>query len=145
MAHVANHTNPSDPGLQDFGALSLRSDHASGYIRVDWYTPDALPNWGDGRLTLLGTDGYIELRKYVDVGGRTGTDHLVLVNGTRCENIDASGAGLPYFERLIHDITHRTETAMTQASTSSTASCKAAYATRKTTTAPMFIPKAMTG
>ncbi|MEO0502573.1 MAG: Gfo/Idh/MocA family oxidoreductase, partial [Pseudomonadota bacterium] len=115
MAHVANHTNPSDPGLQDFGELSLRSDHASGYIRVDWYTPDALPNWGDGRLTLLGTEGYIELRKYVDVGGRTGTDHLVLVNGTRCENIDASGAGLPYFERLIHDIAHRTETAMTQA------------------------------
>ncbi|WP_415919075.1 Gfo/Idh/MocA family protein [Tateyamaria sp. SN6-1] len=114
MAHVANHTNRDDPGLQDFGELSLRSDHASGYIRVDWYTPDALPNWGDGRLTLLGTDGYIELRKYVDVGGRAGADHLVLVNGTRCENIDARGAGLPYFARLAHDIAHRTETAMTQ-------------------------------
>ena len=114
MAHVANHTNPSDPGLQDFGEVSLRSDTASGYIRVDWYTPDALPNWGDGRLTLLGTDGYIELRKYVDVGGRAGTDHLVLVNGTRCESIDARAAGLPYFERLAHDIAHRTETAMTQ-------------------------------
>lgn len=115
MAHVANHANRDDPGLQDFGELSLRSDHASGYIRVDWYTPDALPNWGDGRLTLLGTDGYIELRKYVDVGGRAGADHLVLVNGTRCENIDARGAGLPYFARLAHDIAHRTETAMTQA------------------------------
>lgn len=115
MAHVANHTNPSDPGLQDFGEIALRSDLGSGYIRVDWYTPDALPNWGDGRLTLLGTEGYIELRKYVDVGGRDGTDHLVLVNGTRCENIDARDAGLPYFERLVHDIAHRTETAMTQA------------------------------
>ncbi|WP_299685155.1 Gfo/Idh/MocA family oxidoreductase [uncultured Tateyamaria sp.] len=115
MAHIANHANPADPGLQDFGEVSLRSDRGSGYIRVDWYTPDALPNWGDGRLTLLGTDGYIELRKYVDVGGRAGTDHLVLVNGTRCENIDARDAGLPYFERLVRDIAHRTETAMTQA------------------------------
>lgn len=115
MAHVANHANPDDPGLQDFGEVALRSDHASGYIRVDWYTPDALPNWGDGRLTLLGTEGYIELRKYVDVNGREGTDHLVLVNRNRCETIDARDAGLPYFERLAHDIAHRTETAMTQA------------------------------
>ncbi|WP_420013062.1 Gfo/Idh/MocA family protein [Tateyamaria sp.] len=114
MAHVANHANPSDPGLQDFGEIALRSDTASGYIRVDWYTPEALPNWGDGRLTLLGTDGYIELRKYVDVGGRAGTDHLVLVNGSRCETIDARDAGLPYFDRLAHDIAHRTETAMRQ-------------------------------
>ena len=115
MAHVANHANPGDPGLQDFGEVALRSATASGYIRVDWYTPDALPNWGDGRLTLLGTEGYIELRKYVDVGGRDGADSLILVNGSRCETMDARDAGLPYFERLAHDIAHRTETAMTQA------------------------------
>ncbi|MGX9357424.1 Gfo/Idh/MocA family protein [Roseobacteraceae bacterium S113] len=114
MAHVANHANPSDPGLQDFGELSLRSAQGSGYIRVDWYTPDALPNWGDGRLTLLGTEGYIELRKYVDVAGRDGTDTLILANGTRCEAIDAREAGLPYFDRLAADIADRTETAMTQ-------------------------------
>lgn len=113
-AFIANYANPSDPGLQDFGEFSLRSAKASGYVRVDWYTPDALPTWGDGRLTILGTDGYIELRKYVDVGGSAGTDHLVLVNETTCEKIDASDAGLPYFERLAFDIEHRTETAMTQ-------------------------------
>ena len=113
-AHVANHANPATPTMQDFGELGLRSDHASGYIRVDWYTPDALPNWGDGRLTLLGTDGYIELRKYVDVGGSAGTDHLILVNGTTCEKIDASDAGLPYFQRLANDIRDRTDTAMPQ-------------------------------
>lgn len=112
-AFVANHANPQDVGLQDFGELSLRSAQATGYIRVDWYTPDGLPTWGDGRLTILGTEGYIELRKYVDVGGAAGTDHLVLVNGDRCEKIDASDAGLPYFERLAYDIEHRTETAMT--------------------------------
>ncbi len=113
-AMVANYANPADPGLQDFGEISLRSAHASGTIRVDWYTPDALPTWGDGRLTILGTEGYIELRKYVDVAGSEGTDHLILVNGTTCEKIDAQDAGLPYFQRLADDIAHRTETAMTQ-------------------------------
>lgn len=114
LASVANYANPDDPGLQDFGEIALRSPQGHGYIRVDWYTPDALPTWGDGRLTILGTEGYIELRKYVDVG-HAGTDHLILVNATRCERIDASAAGLPYFARLIADIRDRSETAMPQA------------------------------
>ncbi|MDG1239721.1 MAG: Gfo/Idh/MocA family oxidoreductase [Planktomarina sp.] len=113
-AFTANYANPDDPELQDFGEINLRSDRGTGYIRVDWFTPDALPNWGDGRLTILGTQGYIELRKYVDVGGQKGTDHVILVNGDRCEKIDASGAGRPYFARLAHDIEHRSETAMRQ-------------------------------
>ncbi|MCV3270274.1 Gfo/Idh/MocA family protein [Roseobacter sinensis] len=113
-AMVANHANPKDPGLQDFGEIGLRSAQASGTIRVDWYTPDALPTWGDGRLTILGTEGYIELRKYVDVGGAESTDHLILVNGKTCQKVDARDAGLPYFRRLSDDIAHRTETAMTQ-------------------------------
>ena len=114
LASVANYANSDDPGLQDFGEIALRSPHGHGYIRLDWYTPDALPTWGDGRLTILGTEGYIELRKYVDVGSE-GTDHLVLVNGDRCEKIDASGAGMPFFGRLMDDIRNRRETAMTQA------------------------------
>lgn len=111
---VGNFANPDDPGLQDFGEILLRSEKGQGYIRVDWYTPDGLPNWGDGRLTILGTEGYIELRKYVDVAGREGTDHLFLVNGDTCEYIDASQAPLPYFERLMNDVNQRTQTAMTQ-------------------------------
>ena len=114
VASVANIAHPDDPGLQDFGEIALSAPEGRGYIRVDWFTPDALPTWGDGRLTILGTEGYIELRKYVDVGGRPGTDHLVLVNGDRCEMIDASDAGLPYFARIIADIRDRTETAMPQ-------------------------------
>ena len=114
-ATVANHANPETPGLQDFGEIVLRSDKGHGYIRVDWYTPDALPTWGDGRLTILGTEGYIELRKYVDVGGTEGTDHLILVNGSRCEKIQCADAGLPYFARLMTDIRERRETAMPQA------------------------------
>jgi len=111
---VGNFANPKDSGLQDFGEILLRSDNGQGYIRVDWYTPDALPNWGDGRLTILGTEGYIELRKYVDVAGRPGTDHVYLVNGESYEYIDASKDKLPYFECLRNDILHRTATAMPQ-------------------------------
>ena len=112
---VGNFANPDDPGLEDFGEMLLRSQSGQGYIRVDWYTPDGLPTWGDGRLTILGTEGYIELRKYVDIAGRPGTNHLFLVNRDRCEHIDANGAGLPYFQNLANDIRDRTETAMQQA------------------------------
>ena len=115
LATARNLANPDDPGLQDFGEIALRSDRGHGYVRVDWFTPDALPTWGDGRLTILGTEGYIELRKYVDVGGAEGTDHLILVNGDRCEKIVCAEAGLPYFARLAVDIRDRTETAMPQA------------------------------
>ncbi|WP_420860377.1 Gfo/Idh/MocA family protein [Algirhabdus cladophorae] len=114
LASVGNFANPSDTGLQDFGQIVLQSPQGHGYIRVDWYTPDALPTWGDGRLTLLGTEGTIELRKYVDIGGAAGGDHVFLVNGSRCERIDASGAGLPYFAALAADVRDRTETAMPQ-------------------------------
>ena len=94
--------------------MTLQAGKAHGYVRLDWYTPDALPTWGDGRLFILGTKGSIELRKYVDLGGAEGTDHLLLVNDSRCERIDASGAGLPFFARLLDDIRNRTETAMPQ-------------------------------
>ncbi len=117
LSSVGNFANPGDPELQDFGQIALRakgSAPAEGYIRVDWYTPDALPTWGDGRLFILGTGGSLELRKYVDPGGRAGGNHLFLVNNERCEHIDASGAGLPYFSRLANDIADRTETAMRQ-------------------------------
>lgn len=115
LATAGNFANAGDAGLQDFGQIALQSDQGHGYIRVDWYTPDALPTWGDGRLTILGTHGTIELRKYVDVGGASGGDHVFLVNETRCERIDASDAGLPYFAALSADIRNRTETAMPQA------------------------------
>ena len=113
-ASVGNFANPDDPGLQDFGEILLHSDQGRGYIRVDWYTPDGLPTWGDGRLTILGTEGYIELRKYVDIAGREGTDHVFVVNGDTCEYIDASDAPLPYFEHLVRDVQDHTETAMPQ-------------------------------
>lgn len=114
LASAENYANPDNPGLQDFGEIALRSSSGHGYIRVDWYTPNALPTWGDGRLTILGTEGYIELRKYVDITGTEGIDHLYLVNGDVCQKIDCSDAGYPYFQRVFDDIRSRTETAMTQ-------------------------------
>ena len=112
---VGNFANPQDPGLDDFGEVVLASDHARGYIRVDWFTPDALPTWGDGRLVILGTEGYIELRKYVDVAGRPGADHLFLVNNHQCEHIDCADAPLTYFSDLTKDVRERTEDSMAQA------------------------------
>jgi predicted dehydrogenase len=113
-AHVENSTRPDLMGFQDFGELGLRSNHAHGYIRVDWFTPDALPTWGDGRLFILGTDGQIELRKYTDIGHPHQTDTLYLVNGHRNERIDCRDAGRPYFANLVADVLDRTETAMPQ-------------------------------
>ncbi|MGA9410097.1 MAG: Gfo/Idh/MocA family oxidoreductase [Roseobacter sp.] len=113
-AFVANYANPHTPELQDFGEITLRSETATGSIRVDWFTPDALPTWGDGRLTILGTEGYIELRKYIDVEGTAGTDHVILVNGETVAKSSEADAGLPYFSNLINDIRNRTEIAMTQ-------------------------------
>ncbi len=114
MAVATNYANPQDPGLQDFGQLSLQSEKAHGFIRVDWYTPDGLPTWGDGRLTILGTKGYIELRKYTNIGVEDTKDNLYLVNDKKCEYIDCRDAGYPYFQNLSNDICNRTETAMQQ-------------------------------
>ncbi len=114
-ATVANRANPDTPQMQDFGEMLLRTKNATGYIRVDWFTPDGLPTWGDGRLFIVGTEGSIELRKYVDIAGAPGIDHLILVDGKGVQRIDCSAVELPYGRALIHDILSREETAMPQA------------------------------
>ena len=100
--------------FQDFGEVLLRSDKAGGYVRVDWFTADGLSTWGDGRLTILGTEGTIELRKYVDIAGRPGTDHVFLVDAKGTRHIDASREPLTYFRLLLADVADRTETATSQ-------------------------------
>ncbi|TCC22860.1 Gfo/Idh/MocA family protein [Kribbella speibonae] len=111
---VGNFANPDEPGLQDFGELLLRSGNAQGYIRVDWYTPDGLPTWGDGRLTVLGTEGYIEMRKYVDIAGRDGGNHLFLVDKDGTHYIDCSDVELTYYSDVLNDVRNRTATAAPQ-------------------------------
>jgi predicted dehydrogenase len=102
------------PGLEDFGDAMVRGDGGTGYFRIDWFTPDGLKSWGDGRLTILGTDGFMELRKNVDIGGREGGNHLFLVDNKETRYIDCSNEILPYGEQFVQDILNRTETAMTQ-------------------------------
>ena len=114
-SHIGNLGNPDTPELEDFGEVLLRGNGGTGFIRVDWFTPKGLGVWGDGRLTILGTDGYMELRKYVDIAGRPGGDHLFLVDGKGIQHMDCQDEALPYGPRLIHDILNRTETAMSQA------------------------------
>jgi len=111
---VGNFGMPDRPDFEDFGEILLRSSHAAGYVRVDWFTPDGLPTWGDGRLFILGTEGSIELRKYIDVEGRPGRDHLFLADRHGTRHIDCSGEPLTYFRRFLDDVRDRTETAMAQ-------------------------------
>ena len=116
-SQVGNVNHADHPGLEDFGDAMLRGDGGSGYIRVDWFTPDGLNTWGDGRLTVLGTDGFIEVRKNVDIAGRSGGNHLFLVDQKETRYVDCSDVALPYGERLVDDVLNRTETAMPQAHT----------------------------
>jgi predicted dehydrogenase len=113
-AQVRNVNHSDRPAFQDFGDVIVRGDDATGYIRVDWFTPAGLPTWGDGRLTVIGTDGYVEVRKYVDLAGRGGGNHLFLVDATGVRHFDCDDVPLPFGRQLVDDVLHRTETAMTQ-------------------------------
>jgi predicted dehydrogenase len=114
-SQVGNFNHPSHPGLEDFGDAMVRGNGGVGYVRVDWFTPDGLSTWGDGRLTILGTDGFIEIRKNVDIAGRTGGNHLFLVDQKETRYIDTAGTDLPYGRHLVDDVLNRTETSMPQA------------------------------
>jgi predicted dehydrogenase len=114
-SQVGNINHPQYPQFEDFGDVMLKGDGGAGYIRVDWFTPDGLKSWGDGRMTILGTEGFIEIRKNVDLAGRDGGNHLFLVNNKETKYIDSSDVELPYGRQLVDDILNRTETAMSQA------------------------------
>jgi predicted dehydrogenase len=113
-AQTGNVNHPQYAQFEDFGDVLLRGNRGAGYIRVDWFTPDGLATWGDGRLTILGTDGFIEVRKNVDIAGRGLGSHLFLVDQKETRYIDCANVPLPYGEQLVNDVLNRTETAMTQ-------------------------------
>jgi predicted dehydrogenase len=117
QAAVANYANPDKPEFEDFGEASLLGDNgSSNYIRVDWFTPDGLSTWGDGRTIILGTKGYIELRKYIDVGREKAGDNVYLVDDKGEQRLNVAGqVGFRFFGQLILDCLNRTENAMTQA------------------------------
>jgi predicted dehydrogenase len=113
-SQIGNANHPQRPEFEDFGDMMVHGNGGAGYIRVDWFTPDGLGVWGDGRLFILGTDGYIELRKYVDVAGRKGGNHLFIVDKKQARYIDCNKVILPFGPQFVGDIVNRTHVGQDQ-------------------------------
>jgi predicted dehydrogenase len=114
-SQVSNVNHPEHPKFQDFGDMMLHGDRGFGYVRVDWFTPKGVGTWGDGRLFILGTEGYIELRKYVDIAGRKGGNHLFIVDQKQARYLDCNNVPLPFGPQFVEDIVNRTHVAQDQA------------------------------
>ena len=116
FSEVGNVNHPQYPLFEDFGDVMVRGNSGLGYIRNDWFTPDGLGSWGDGRLTILGTEGFIEVRKNIDIGlPQKGGNHVYMANKKETVVFDASNLELPFGKLFVDDLVNRTETAMTQA------------------------------
>jgi predicted dehydrogenase len=113
-SQIGNVHHPEYPLFEDFGDVMIKGDKGTGYIRLDWFTPDGLDSWGDGRLTILGTEGYIEIRKNVDIASHKGGNHLYIVNQKDTQYIDCNDVPLPFGEQFVNDVLNRTETALPQ-------------------------------
>ena len=114
-AQVANVRHPNRPQFQDFGDMMLRGNAGFGYVRLDWFTPDGLGSWGDGRLFVLGTDGYLEVRKYNNVAVANQGNNLFIVDAKQARYIDCSSGPLPFGPQFVADIVNRTHAAQDQA------------------------------
>jgi predicted dehydrogenase len=114
-SQVANVRHQSHPKFQDFGDMMLRGNAGFGYVRLDWFTPNGLGTWGDGRLFILGTDGYMEIRKYADVARSKTGNHLFVVDAKEARYIDCNNLTLPFGPQFIADIVNRTHVAQDQA------------------------------
>jgi predicted dehydrogenase len=114
-SQTGNLAHPRYPQFEDFGDMIVAGNGGTGYVRVDWFTPDGLTTWGDGRLFILGTEGYIELRKYVNVASDlAGGDHLYVVDKKQARYIDCKEVALPFGPQFVTDIVERTQTAQDQ-------------------------------
>src|ERR1700733_3627573 len=113
-SEIANVNHHDHPRFQDFGDMMLRGDRGLGYVRLDWFTPDGLGTWGDGRLFVLGTEGYIELRKYTDVAVKKSGNNLFIVDRKQARYIDCNNLDLPFGPQFIADVVNRTHVAQDQ-------------------------------
>jgi predicted dehydrogenase len=113
-SQVANVNHPEHPKFQDFGDVVLRGNRGFGYVRLDWFTPDGLGTWGDGRLFILGTEGYIEVRKYTDVAVKKAGNNLFIVDKNSSRYIDCNNISLPFGPQFVSDVVNRTHTAQDQ-------------------------------
>lgn len=113
-AQVKNVNHPQYAGFEDFGDAMVQGNGGSGYIRIDWFSPEGLNTWGDGRLTILGTEGFIEIRKNIDIARYDSGSHLYMANGKETIHMDCKGVELPFGHQMVDDVLNRTNTAMTQ-------------------------------
>jgi predicted dehydrogenase len=113
-AQAGNVHHPQYPAFQDFGDAMVTGDGGTGYLRVDWFTPNGLKSWGDDRITILGTEGYIEIRKNVDIAGREGGHHIFLVDQKETRYFNCDNGQVHYGRLLVDDILNRTQTVMSQ-------------------------------
>jgi predicted dehydrogenase len=113
-SQVANVRHPDRPRFQDFGDMILRGDRGLGYVRLDWFTPKGLGTWGDGRLFILGTEGYIEIRKYTNVAVNKQGNNLFIVNDKEARYIDCNNMPLPFGPQFVADVVNRTHIAQDQ-------------------------------
>jgi predicted dehydrogenase len=114
-SQVGNVHHPEYPAVEDFGDVMMKGNGGTGYLRVDWFTPNGLKTWGDGRLTILGTDGFIEVRKNIDIARLDRGNQLYMANGKETVHIDCNDVALPFGRQFVDDVLNRTETAMPQA------------------------------
>jgi predicted dehydrogenase len=113
-AQTGNVNYPQHPQFEDFGDMILTGNGGTGYVRVDWFTPDGLDTWGDGRLFILGTDGYIELRKYTNVAVAKGGNHLFIVDRKSARYINCDQVPLPFGPQFVRDVVERSDDAQNQ-------------------------------
>jgi predicted dehydrogenase len=113
-SQTGNFAHPDYPEFEDYGDVSLEGDGGLGWFRVDWYTPASIEVPGDIRLFILGTDGYMEMRKYYDPAGRPGQEHLFVVDGKGTHFVDTTNVPLTFGSRFLNDVRNRTETAISQ-------------------------------
>jgi predicted dehydrogenase len=113
-SQIANVAHPDRPHFQDFGDMMLQGNRGMGYVRLDWFTPQGLGTWGDGRLFVLGTEGYIELRKYTDVAVKKPGNNLFIVDRKEARYIDCNNLALPFGPQFVADVVNRTHIAQDQ-------------------------------
>jgi predicted dehydrogenase len=116
-SEIANVAHQDHPDFHDFGDMMLRGNRGFGYVRLDWFTPKGLGTWGDGRLFILGTEGYIEVRKYTNVAVSKQGNNLFIVDQKQARYIDCNNVTLPFGPQFVSDVVNRTHTAQDQTET----------------------------
>ncbi len=114
-SRVGNVNCPDHPRMQDVGSLTLVAGTSVGEHRVDLLSPPGLPTWGDVRLTIVGTEGSLEVRANIDAAGEPGGEHLIVVDGDGVRRVDVSADPLSWAHDLLADLADDGERVCTQA------------------------------